>query len=268
MRRSVRRQGTRGSSVSRCRAGDRRAESWGEHRVHEIPKRACGRFAQRRPPRPNRNRADASDKRRDPQELRTTSMRSLFLNLLLILLGTAKLPLSERRMRANSRDFGGFPRSPSHDPQPAGRPSRNGSHRCAARYRSREPEWRRRRRRSRPTCRRWRPAARPTAACRRAGRRPPPGPVASGRRASSAGAPGRRRDARRRGRRDRRVPSARRGVDDDFDQVVVQQLADRAAGERFGPDVTDAGAGRDAGEPGVGHQRHLLAPRQVLAAPR
>ena len=43
-----------------------------------------------------------------------------------------------------------------------------------------------------------------------------------------------------------------------------RSLADRAAGQRLGADVADAGAGRDAGEARVGDHRDVLAPGQVL----
>ena len=48
-------------------------------------------------------------------------------------------------------------------------------------------------------------------------------------------------------------------VDDDLDAVAVAHLADRAAGQRLRADVADAGAGRDAGEAGVGQHRDVLA---------
>ncbi len=48
------------------------------------------------------------------------------------------------------------------------------------------------------------------------------------------------------------------------DQVAVADPPDRPAGEGFGADVADAGAGRDAREPGVGDDGDLLAERQML----
>ena len=66
--------------------------------------------------------------------------------------------------------------------------------------------------------------------------------------------------ARRRGRSC--LPGA--AVDHDPDQVAVAQLADRAAGQRLGADVADAGAGGDAGEARVGEDGDVLAERQVL----
>ena len=50
-------------------------------------------------------------------------------------------------------------------------------------------------------------------------------------------------------------------VDDDFDLVPFQQLADRAAGQGFGGDVSDAGSGGDSAEAGVGEQGYVLARR-------
>jgi hypothetical protein len=44
-------------------------------------------------------------------------------------------------------------------------------------------------------------------------------------------------------------------VDLDLDEIAVAQLADRAARERLGADVADAGARRDAREARVGEQR-------------
>src|SRR5574341_289958 len=48
-------------------------------------------------------------------------------------------------------------------------------------------------------------------------------------------------------------------VDDDLDQVAVAHLAGRPAGERFGRDVPDAGAGRNAAEPRVRDHGYVLA---------
>ena len=56
-------------------------------------------------------------------------------------------------------------------------------------------------------------------------------------------------------------------VDDDPDQVAVAELADRPAGQRLGTDMSDARAGGNAREPGVGQDRHVLAERQDIAAP-
>ncbi|MDB5348631.1 MAG: hypothetical protein JWP89_7008 [Schlesneria sp.] len=53
------------------------------------------------------------------------------------------------------------------------------------------------------------------------------------------------------------------GVDDDFDQVAVAELADGASIEGFGADVTDAGSGGDAREPGVRDQGDVLAEGEV-----
>ena len=119
----------------------------------------------------------------------------------------------------------------------------------------------RRRRRSRPTCRRSRPAAPPRCACRPAARDRPRDPGAA------------------RDRQDPRAlldallddiladeidrPFERAAIDDDLDEVAVAQLADRAAGQRFGRDVADARAGRHAAEPRVGDDRDVLAERQV-----
>ena len=50
--------------------------------------------------------------------------------------------------------------------------------------------------------------------------------------------------------------------------VAVPDLADRAAGERLGRDVADAGAGGDAAEARVGDHGDVLAEVQMLAAPR
>ena len=52
-------------------------------------------------------------------------------------------------------------------------------------------------------------------------------------------------------------------VDDDPDEVAVAELADRPAGQRLGADVSDAGAGGNAREPGVGQDRDVLAERQI-----
>ena len=54
------------------------------------------------------------------------------------------------------------------------------------------------------------------------------------------------------------------GVDHDADGVPVEQLAERPAGERFGADMADASPGGDAGEAGIGDQRHPIAPGNVL----
>ena len=53
-------------------------------------------------------------------------------------------------------------------------------------------------------------------------------------------------------------------IDHDANPIAVAQFADRAAGQRFGADVADAGAGADAGKPGVGDHGHFAAPVQIL----
>ncbi len=53
------------------------------------------------------------------------------------------------------------------------------------------------------------------------------------------------------------------GVDFDANLIAVDQFADRPTRQGLGPDVPDAGAGADAGKPGVGHHRHLPAERQI-----
>src|SRR5262249_19528233 len=55
-----------------------------------------------------------------------------------------------------------------------------------------------------------------------------------------------------------------RSVNDYLNTVAVADLADGAAGQRFGADVTDAGPRRDAGEAGVGQDGDVLAETQVL----
>src|SRR5205814_1841879 len=73
------------------------------------------------------------------------------------------------------------------------------------------------------------------------------------------------RRARRVGRPDEvDAPLQPHAIDDDTDAVPVAEFADRAAGERFRADVADARPGRDAAEPGVGQDVHVLAPGQVL----
>jgi len=47
-------------------------------------------------------------------------------------------------------------------------------------------------------------------------------------------------------------------VDDDFDLVAILKLADRAPGKGFGRDVSEAGAGGDTAEAGVGEQGDVL----------
>ena len=50
------------------------------------------------------------------------------------------------------------------------------------------------------------------------------------------------------------------------DQVAVAEFADRAAGQRFGADVADAGPGGDAGEAGVGDTATCLPNFRCLRA--
>ena len=52
-------------------------------------------------------------------------------------------------------------------------------------------------------------------------------------------------------------------IDDDLDQIAIAELADRAAGQRFGRDVSDARARRHAAEPRVGEDGDVLAERQI-----
>ena len=48
-------------------------------------------------------------------------------------------------------------------------------------------------------------------------------------------------------------------VDDDFDEVAFSDASDWTACEGLGADVSDAGTGGDAGEPGVGDERDVFA---------
>lgn len=48
-------------------------------------------------------------------------------------------------------------------------------------------------------------------------------------------------------------------VDDDFDEVAFLDASDGAACEGFGSDVSDACAGGDAGETGVGYEGDVFA---------
>ena len=54
----------------------------------------------------------------------------------------------------------------------------------------------------------------------------------------------------------------------DPDQIAVAHLGQRPAGQRFRPDMPDARSGADAGEPRVGHDRHVAAPRRRTSAPK
>src|SRR5204863_10175925 len=53
-------------------------------------------------------------------------------------------------------------------------------------------------------------------------------------------------------------------IDDDADLIAIANLAERAARERLGADVADAGAGRDSGETRVGQDGNVLAEAEVL----
>ena len=54
------------------------------------------------------------------------------------------------------------------------------------------------------------------------------------------------------------------GIDADADGVAVTELSDRASGESFGADVTDAGTSGDTGKPTIGDKRDLLADLAVF----
>ena len=59
-------------------------------------------------------------------------------------------------------------------------------------------------------------------------------------------------------------PSQIPAVDLDLENVAVAQLANRTAGQGFRPDMAEAGAGRDAGEARISHDRYGLSPGQIL----
>src|SRR4030095_10132010 len=52
-------------------------------------------------------------------------------------------------------------------------------------------------------------------------------------------------------------------VDHDLNEVLVPNAPDGAIVQRLRPNVADAGAAREPGEPAVGDQGHVFAPRQV-----
>ena len=141
-------------------------------------------------------------------------------------------------------------------------PSRVSGRQPSSRPRARAG-WRPRRRRILPTCRHSRPAAPPTAACLPAGAR-----RARGRREARAApvppSPTRRRGPRRACPTRSTLAVSVYAVDHDPHEVAVPELPDRTTGQGLRRHVPDAGAGRDAREPGVGQQRHVLAPRHVL----
>ena len=148
------------------------------------------------------------------------------------------------------------------DPLPSR--ARHGFIRCCHRASERRvpPRFDRRRRRTRPTCRRSRAAAPPRGGCRRA--------VARGARARDAAAGCA--AAPRTSSESSGTPSAptrltragqRVAIDHDLDEVVVPNAPDRSVVQRLGPDVADAGAAREPGEPAVGDERHVFAPGQV-----
>lgn len=62
------------------------------------------------------------------------------------------------------------------------------------------------------------------------------------------------------------VTGERQPVDDDLNHIVIAQLADGSARQRFRGDVAEAGAGRHAGETGIGDQRHRLPHETCFSA--
>jgi hypothetical protein len=52
-------------------------------------------------------------------------------------------------------------------------------------------------------------------------------------------------------------------IDHDLDEVAVAHLSNRTAHERLRSDVSDARAGGQSGEPPIGHERNVLAPREI-----
>ncbi len=126
----------------------------------------------------------------------------------------------------------------------------------------------RRRKRCRPRCRRWLPGEPPRAACRRGAAR---------RREATRGRPFAKDerslvgaelddgagfgigDADQIDRADQPI-----GIDNDANQIAVADFSDRAAGQRFGSDVADAGTGADAGKPCVGEHGDLAAALKML----
>ena len=122
------------------------------------------------------------------------------------------------------------------------------------------PRFDRHRRRTRPTCRRSRAAAPPRGGCRRA--------VARGARARDGGGRSRSSVSARRPDRGHAVRAheidgagERVAIDHDLDEVVVPNAPDGSVVQRLGPDVADAGAAREPGEPAVGDERPRVCPR-------